>query len=94
MERLYSSEELAERYQTVVKDLGVRADDLVARLEKIAVSGVSSMDAHTKVLDDLEAGVKEIEDLTNQISNGGPPLGDSSPGFVRNEAGVMVNQNK
>ena len=66
---------LAERYRQVTGDLGKRADELVDRLDKVHALGDRTMSNHSAVLNDMEKSIKEVEDLTSQLTNGGPPLG-------------------
>ena len=66
---------LAERYRQVTGDLGKRADELVDRLDKVHALGDRTMSNHSAVLNDMEQSIKEVEDLTAQLTNGGPPLG-------------------
>ena len=69
---------LAERYRQVTGDLGKRADELVDRLDKVHALGDHAMADHSTVLDDMERSIREVEDLTNQLTNAGPPLDDGS----------------
>ena len=66
---------LAERYRQVTGDLGKRADELVERLDRVHSLGDRTMSDHSAVLNDMEKSIKEVEDLTSQLTNGGPPLG-------------------
>lgn len=74
-----SIKRLADRYRDVVGRLGARADELTARVDHADVVGHEAFDRHSTALDLIEHGIREIEDLTNQLSNGGPPLEASMP---------------
>lgn len=82
---------LADRYKEIVGRIGARADELNGRLDKVDERSGSVFEAHSKALDLIERGVAEIEDFTNQLSNGGPPLeGSTLPDADSN--GVVLNK--
>lgn len=70
----HSIKRLADRFREVSKTLGDRADDLTARVDRAEAVGHSAFDRHSAALDAIESGIREIEDMTGQLSNGGPPL--------------------
>ncbi len=83
---------LAEKHKSVLSHLGARADALTARLERAENLGDAAMDKHDRGMDDVEASVREVEDLVNQLSNDGPPLDRTSPPAT-DINGVTVNKN-
>lgn len=69
---------LSGKLRDVTASIEGRAEKLIARLERAdQASQGADTKAHAEV-DKVEAGVRAVEDLVNQMSNGGPPLDDST----------------
>lgn len=79
---------LADRYATVTGGLSSRAGQLMERLDRAEKRGHTAMDAQNAELDKMEKYISQVEDFTNQISNGGPAL-DDKPKII--PLGVTLN---
>lgn len=69
---------LAAKMRDVTASIEGRALQLSDRLDKADRSSAQNADRVHAELDKIEAAVRQVEDLANQMSNGGPPLEDSA----------------
>lgn len=68
---------LKAKLQDVTSGIEKRAETLMMRLDRAdQASATADSKAHAEV-DKIENAVRGIEDLVNQLSNGGPPLDGS-----------------
>jgi hypothetical protein len=68
-----------EQYQRLVGDVSGQSDALCARMVEVEQKFNTAAASHSNVIEEIASGIAEIENFTNQLSNGGPPLGPTSP---------------
>jgi hypothetical protein len=73
---------IAARAPKIIADLEARAGKLDDRLTALEAKGHGTFDRWEGHLSEQESAVAAAEDAVNQLSNGGPPLDDSSPPSV------------
>lgn len=65
---------LAGKLRDVRARVEQRAVELSDRLDKVDQSSETNAGRLHTELDKIDAAVREVEDLANQMTNGGPPL--------------------
>jgi hypothetical protein len=80
-------ETIALRAPKIVADLEARAEQLDSRLTALESKGNGAFDKWDGHLASQEKAVAIAEDAINRLSNGAPPLEDSSPPFQQPGAG-------
>ena len=68
---------LADKLRSVTASVEARANALADRLDKVDGSSAANTARINAELDAIDAAVHQVEDLVNQMSNGGPPLAPS-----------------
>jgi hypothetical protein len=77
--RMSKLNELAAALTDIPKQVEEAADKALTRLTSARQSALGGIDKIHTIADGIEQSAKDIENFTNQLTNGGPPLEPSQP---------------